>query len=701
MGASDDPDQGCREQASARAARAGWQSRAGNHLNAGGRGASGRVIRSVLGGLAVLAAFGAFALPADAAEQIVSGKYFVVKDPAPGLDAAMRSVVVFGKEYTSNDTIVGDPVLKGATLEIIANGATSTAQRFTLPAGAALNGSAGWSTLDSPILGYSYDDPLGTNGPVRGALIEKVGQVFMVRVVIDGALGPGPQPHLEVVPPAPGSDGGMRFTINGGDTYCLAFGGSAGGLVENGPSGGVPDQVFKIARSDLLPTATQPACPVAKPLPNIVVVLTDDQRFDTVGTTHSLDGTTPVMPLVTETLADQGVTFTNMYATTPVCTPSRTSILTGLYAHHTGVHTNYIIPNALQTNALPTWLHAHGYRTGFFGKYPQVEDVVPAPPGWDEWQAFKVIASFNYTLTNNGSPVSYGSAASDYATDVLAEKTAQFIQSTPIDQPIFCILATYAPHAEGDGFPVPAPRHLGMFKSVAPWRPPSYSELDLSDKPAWMDALPLASETVADFFTYGSWSDLFRQYQLEALQAVDDAVENIVAAIEARGQSRDTAIIYTSDNGLLWGEHRLYDTKGPPYAESVRVPLIIRYPRLTAGHQTANQIALNIDLAATIADMVGVRPPYALDGVSLVPILMDPVGASSRPDFLYESPVPTAYDSVGVRTDDEWEYNAYATGEEELYDLPQDPYELHSVASDPANRSLKSTLAARVKQLQQ
>jgi arylsulfatase A-like enzyme len=651
--------------------------------------------------VAVLTGLGAAISPVGASEQVVLGKSFVVKDPAPGLDAALRSVVIFGSDRTSNDTIVGDPVTNGVTVEIIANGATSTEQRFTLPPGASVNGSAGWTALGGSVSGYSYADLRGTNGPVRAALIEKSGTTFMVKVAISGALGPGPQPHLTVVPPGPGTDGGMRFTINGGDTYCLTFGGDAGGRVQNFPSGGSPEMLFKIARKTGTPT-TQPSCPVGRPRPNIVVILTDDQRFDTVGTTHSLDGATPVMPQVIDNLANQGVTFTNMFATTPICTPSRTSILTGLYAHHTGVHTNYIIPAALQTHDLPTWLHAQGYRTGFFGKYPQVVNVVPTPPGWDEWQAFAVIGSFNYMLTNNGSPVSYGSTPQEYATDVLAEKTVQFIQGTPPNQPLFCILATYAPHSEGFDFPVPAPRHAGMFSNISPWRPPSYSELDVSDKPVWMDTLPLASDTLpGTFVTYERWTDLFRDRQLEALQAVDDAVGNIVAAIEARGQSNDTAIIYTSDNGLLWGEHRLYYTKGPPYAESVRVPLIIRYPKLAAENQTASQIALNIDLAATIADLVGVRPAYTLDGASLVPILMDPVGASGRPDFLYESPAPTPYDSVGIRTDDQWEYNQYTTGEEELYDLIQDPYELGSVASDPANQNLKSTLAARIKQLQQ
>ena len=284
-------------------------------------------------------------------------------------------------------------------------------------------------------------------------------------------------------------------------------------------------------------------------------------------------------------------------------------------------------------------------------------------------------------------------------------RTAIFVPeyTDMLNQPIFCILATYAPHSEGLGVPLPAPRHRGMFSNVSPWRPMSYSEVDVSDKPMWMQALPLASDPFGSGspFTNGEWTDVFRETQLEALQAVDEAVGNVVAAIEARGQSTDTAIIYTSDNGLLWGEHRLYFTKGQPYAESVRVPLIIRYPKLAAGHQVATQIALNIDLPATIADIAGAQPPYALDGTSLVPILVDPVGASGRADFLFESPYPSNFNSVGIRTDDHWEYNKYATGEEELYNLANDQDELESVASDPANEALKSTLAVRLSQLQQ
>src|SRR5262245_11970456 len=185
--------------------------------------------RPILSVVALLIGLGASASALGAVDQVVLGKFFVVEDPAPGLDPSLRSVDVFGDERTSTGTIVGDPVRNGATLEIIANGPTATDQLFTLPAGTSVNGSAGWNALGSPVSGFRYRDSLGMNGPVKVAVIKRSGRHFRVVVTLRGALGPGPQPHILIVPPAPGTDGGILLTINGGDTYCVAFGGPAGG----------------------------------------------------------------------------------------------------------------------------------------------------------------------------------------------------------------------------------------------------------------------------------------------------------------------------------------------------------------------------------------------------------------------------------------------------------------------------------------
>src|SRR5262249_41428471 len=138
-----------------------------------------------------------------------------------------------------------------------------TDQTFTLPAGASLGGSPGWKALGHPVIGYSYKDAAGTHGPVKAAMIKKgANGTFIVKATLKGALGPGPQPHITVVPPAPGTDGGMRLTINGGSTYCVAFGSTAGGAVTNAPGGGTPNKLFKIVSNAMTPT-TQAGCPAA------------------------------------------------------------------------------------------------------------------------------------------------------------------------------------------------------------------------------------------------------------------------------------------------------------------------------------------------------------------------------------------------------------------------------------------------------
>jgi len=194
---------------------------------------------------------------AGAVDQTVRGKNFLVKDPKPGVDTSKRGIGVVATESASDDSLVGNPLANGATVEIIANGTNPTDQLFTLPAGAATPGVPGWKALGNPVAGYMYKDAAGANGPVKTALIKKAGNgAFIVIVNIKGALGPGPLPHITVVPPAPGTDGGMRFTIGGGgDTYCVGFGGAAGGKVINAPAKGTPNKLFKI----VAPTAE--ACP--------------------------------------------------------------------------------------------------------------------------------------------------------------------------------------------------------------------------------------------------------------------------------------------------------------------------------------------------------------------------------------------------------------------------------------------------------
>jgi N-acetylglucosamine-6-sulfatase len=412
----------------------------------------------------------------------------------------------------------------------------------------------------------------------------------------------------------------------------------------------------------------------AQSQPNVVLVLTDDQRWDTLD----------VMPTVQSRLVDRGVTFENAFVVNPVCCPSRASTLTGRYSHSTGVYNNggpYGGWGAFRTreaSTIATWLEGGGYRTGFFGKYLNNYGGPFIPPGWTRWVAFSppnVANYYSYRLNVDGSLVERGSNPGDYSTDVLADQASSFIRSAG-SQPLFVLFAPFAPHAP----PTPAPRHEGVFSGIPPWRPPSYNEADASDKPAWVRSL--APLTPAD----DAAVDSFRQGQLESLLAVDDAVEELLDALADTGRLDETLFVFTSDNGYLWGEHR-WRTKIVPYDESIRVPLVVRYDGVAQAAATSSRLVANIDLAPTFAQLAGVAAPGA-EGRSFLNLLPNP-NAAWRPDVLVENrKSATAPDvpSYCVVRNATHSYVQYGTGEEEIYDMSADPGQLENLARDPALR---------------
>jgi N-acetylglucosamine-6-sulfatase len=428
------------------------------------------------------------------------------------------------------------------------------------------------------------------------------------------------------------------------------------------------------------------------PRPNIVLVLTDDQRFDTIDATHSVDGVTPVMPTVMHEIVEQGVRFEDSFVTTDLCAPSRASLLAAKYAHTTGVHTNGGANGGFtafdDASTLPVWLHAVGYHTGMYGKYINgYKNGAPyIPPGWDEWHAFKNVAYFDYTLEDDGTEVAYGSADADYSTDVLRDLAVQFIHDAPSGQPFFLYFAPKAPHAPA----TPAPRHAGMFSGVPPWRPPNYNEADVSDKPAWVQAIaPWGPTKQAN-------TDAFDQKQLESLQAVDEAVAALLQALADVGHLDDTIVIFASDNGYAWGAHR-WQPKQCEYEECMRVPLAIRYKPLAPLPRVETGFGLNIDYGLTLAELAGATPDPGADGLSMVRLL-DGTAPSWRTDFVEEhwgAKMPTYAEVRGIP----WKYNELFTGETELYDILSDPFELTNVASDPANAGTVALLAARLREL--
>jgi len=453
------------------------------------------------------------------------------------------------------------------------------------------------------------------------------------------------------------------------------------------------------ARSDAAPRAEQPGKPSRvgdlQKRPNVIVITTDDQ-------TDSLLG----MPFIERRFAKASTTFTNSMVTFPLCCPSRATMLTGQYAHNHGVRDNHLGFQSLanQRNTLPVWLRRAGYRTAHIGKYLNgygVEKPKQVPPGWTSWQTITGDTDqrrWGYLMNVDGRVIRYGGTVKpgDYITDVLRRRAVRLITDwAPDRRPFFLWLTPTAPHAEDLPFaaprnPRPAPRHEGRFEGMLAPRPPSFNEEDVSDKPEEVrDAPLLGEETVA-------WIDRRYASRLESLLSVDGSVRAIVRRLRKHRELHRTVIIFTSDNGLQLGEHRVL-FKNHPYEESLQVPLLIRGPGFPPGVER-RQLVSNVDLAPTIGAVTGARPRRMQDGRSLIPLAQHGRRAANRM-LLFES--FSSYQSrgfLGIRTR-RYSYILRPSGEDELYDLLADPHQLESVHADPAYEEIRQTLAAAVERL--
>jgi N-acetylglucosamine-6-sulfatase len=294
---------------------------------------------------------------------------------------------------------------------------------------------------------------------------------------------------------------------------------------------------------------------------------------------------------------------------------------------------------------------------------------VYVPSGWDRWSAFSREngAYYNYEMfddTAGPGLVSYGSLPRDYSTDVIRRKAVGFIRSSPTDTPFFLMVTPYAPH----GPMTAAPRHVGDLDGAPVWLAPSVNERDVADKPAYIRARPtLADPDKARRRTRKQW---------EMLLAVDALVSKIFSALTDTGRDDNTLVIFTSDNGISNYEHRWHE-KLVPHEESIRVPMIVRFPGTIPGGIVSDALVSNVDIAPTIADFAGASLPA--DGVSLRQLLTDEA-FSARDSVVLEHYGTSVPSYCGVRTRS-FMFTHYATGEEELYDLTQDPYQLVNVAA--------------------
>jgi len=425
--------------------------------------------------------------------------------------------------------------------------------------------------------------------------------------------------------------------------------------------------------------------------PNIVLILTDDQSFDSISHDPAV---MPALQAMLQDPSDHWVWFPNAFIQTPLCCPSRSTILTGLYSHHTGVRTNYDGAKLAESSTIATWLRDAGYRTGLIGKYvngyPFGHPYVPF--GWDRWlgkqQGAQPTAYYNYILEDQGFPVFHGRAPANYSTDVFASAADDFIHTAPQGQPFFLEVTPTAPHRPW----VAALGDAGANVGMPIFEPPSVGEQDVSDKPAWVQALP-----PFDVARHLQLHDIHRR-SFEALLAVDRLVAGVIDALRDEGVLGNTVVFFLTDNGFSFGEHR-WVGKTCAYEECIRTPFLVRYPG-SPPHADEHLVS-NVDLAPTIADLAGVEPGAAVDGRSLVPLLDGSQAGSSSQDVFLEY-VGDAHIPgwTAIRTPD-FLYVEYATGERELYDLTgriasADPYELQNRVANPAYGLVVDDLAARL-----
>ncbi len=470
--------------------------------------------------------------------------------------------------------------------------------------------------------------------------------------------------------------------------------------------------------------AQKDPCAGPERLPNIIFVLTDDQDV----MLQSMD----YMPNVKALLADQGATFSNFFVPLSLCCPSRTGILRGQFPHNHKIWANEppyggfqkAYADNLESATVATALQKAGYRTFFFGKYlngyPATANQTYVPPGWDDWYSPSggdPYSEYNYQLNSDGNIVNHGNQPSDYLTDVMSAEAVNFIKNTAQQTsppPFFMHITPFAPHRPS----TPAPRHVGLFPTAQAPRTPSFNEADISDKPAYVQQLPLLTD--ADI---AAMDEEYR-LRLESLQAVDEMVAAIVNTLQSTGLLANTYIFFTSDNGYHMGQHRFLAGKYTPYETDIRVPLIVRGPDVPSAIRI-DQFTGNVDLAATFAELGGATLKVPTDGRSLAPLIRGEIPAAWRQAFLIEqiagdvSPLrptlpvdrqaepPDTQDLVmgtrypghtGYRADT-YKYVEYDTGEKELYFFGTDPDEMANKASvaDPIFLTAASTYLASLK----
>jgi N-acetylglucosamine-6-sulfatase len=420
---------------------------------------------------------------------------------------------------------------------------------------------------------------------------------------------------------------------------------------------------------------------------NIIFILSDDHRWDFF---HFM----PEAPKFLETpnldrLAREGANFRNMFVSTSLCSPSRASILTGLYMHHHHVADNQRLESP-GLRYFPEYLQSAGYETAFFGKWHMGEDSDAPRKGFNYWAAFRGQGEyFDPVLNINGERKAF----KGYNTDILTDLAVDWLKQ-PHDKPFFIYLAYKAPH-----FPFePAPRHRGRYEKEPVPYPPTMAntEENYETQPRWVRERRFSIHGVDHMETgrfdndpVPSFENLYHRYA-EAVYSTDEDVGRILKQLDDTGLSNSTLILYMGDNGFELGEHGFYD-KRDAFETSMRVPLLAWAPGAIKPGTVVPQLVQNIDIAPSILQVAGAKPPAdrpKMDGSSFWPLLQGrdiPWRDHILYEYYWERNFPATPTTLALRTN-RWKYVYYhgVWDKDSFYDLQSDPLENHNLINVPA-----------------
>jgi N-acetylglucosamine-6-sulfatase len=404
---------------------------------------------------------------------------------------------------------------------------------------------------------------------------------------------------------------------------------------------------------------------------NIIFILIDDMRYDAMSYLGHPILKTPNL----DHLAKNGILFKNGFVTTSLCSPSRASIITSLYAHkHCDINNSTTLPKMIPT--FPVELQKLGYKTGFIGKWHMGNISDDPQPGFNRWVSFRGQGVYFNPLFNiDGKHIQ----REGYTPDITTEYSIDFIRKYK-NNPFFLYMSHKAVHALFE----PAPRHKGKYSNVTVPKPKSFTNTpeNYKGKPEWVKKQRNSWHGVDGMYDHQMDFDQFYKDYCECVLGVDDSIGELLDILNNEGLLEDTLIIFMGDNGFLFGEHGLID-KRAMYEPSIKIPLIVHCPELAQKGQIKDELVLNIDIAPTILDVAGIKIPFSMHGKSFLPLIKGS-NVEWRKEFLYEyfweREYPQTPTVTGLRTT-KYSYMKYYSiwDQNELYDVEKDPDQMNNL----------------------